>query len=316
MHAQLFVYKRPLVLLISLVAALANGIKMSAVTSGYRQAKSITAQLGGWLLLLVMAAPLTFAADTSSNARAFVEMIVANELKADANDHTKWMYRDDNDVPDGHTVRVVIQTAEGDLSKTIQKDGRALAGDEQKQDEEKIEQFVHDPNVREKQKRDREEDSEMAASLTKLLPEAFLWSFAGRQGALTTLRFKPDPKFHPPTRESRVFAAMEGVMVVNTKQKRIQQLKGTLTEDVDFGYGLLGKLEKGGTFEVQRTQIAPGIWDITATHIHIHGHALIFKSIGEEQDEITSNYRRTPPSLSLEAAAKMLEDGSAERMLK
>jgi hypothetical protein len=226
------------------------------------------------------------------------------------------MYRDDNKVPDGHTVKIVIQTSEGNLSKTIEKNGHPLSPDEQKEDEKKIDDFIRDPSVREKQKHDEQEDSDKAAALTKLLPDAFLWSFAGKNGPLTTLHFKPDPKFNPPTRESRVFAAMEGTMVVNTKQKRIQHLKGSLTKDVDFGYGLLGKLDKGGTFEVIRTQVGPGIWDITTTHIHIHGHALIFKSIGEEQDEITSHYRPTPKSLSLGAAAEMLKNGTAERMFQ
>ena len=225
-------------------------------------------------------------------------------------------YLDDNKVPDSHTVKVVIQTAQGDLSKTLKKDGRPLTADEQKQDEKKIDDFVQDAGVREKQKRDHQQDSEKASALTKLLPDAFLWTFAGRRGATTTLHFTPDPKFNPPTRESRVFAAMEGTMVVNTKQKRIEQLRGTLTHDVDFGYGLLGKLQKGGTFEIEREQIAPGIWEITTTHIHIHGRALIFKSISEEQDEVTSNYHRTPASLSLGNAAKMLKDGSAERTLQ
>lgn len=290
---------------------------MSVVKPNYKQ-RALAAAHRGWVLLLLtmVATPVAYAADRSGSARAFVKTVVANELKADADDHTKWIYRDANNVPDGHTIKIVIQTLQGDLSKTLQKNGHPLTADEQKEDEQKMDQFVHDPSVREKQKRDHEEDSEKASSLMKLLPAAFLWNFAGRHGVLTTLQFKPDPKFDPPTRESRVFAAMEGIMVVNTKQKRIQLLKGTLTKDVDFGYGLLGKLDQGGTFEVQRTQIAPGIWDITTTHIHIHGHALIFKSIGEEQDEVTSGYYRTPASISLEAAATMLKDGSAERLLK
>jgi hypothetical protein len=109
---------------------------------------------------------------------------------------------------------------------------------------------------------------------------------------------------------------MAGTMVVDTKQKRIKQLKGALTRDVNFGYGLLGKLQKGGTFEIERQQIAPGVWSITATHVHIQGHALIFKSIGEQQDEVTSHYHPTPPSLTLPGAAKMLKDGTAARTLQ
>jgi hypothetical protein len=258
----------------------------------------------------------TLASAQGKDARAFVRAVVANEVKADANDHSRWMYRDDNKVSDSHTLKIVIQTADGDLSKTLKKNGRSLTPEEQQVDEKRMDDFVRDASVREKQKRDHEQDAEKASALTKLLPDAFLWTFAGENGELTTLNFKPDPKFHPPTRASRVFAAMEGTMVVNTEQKRIQQLKGTLTHDVNFGYGLLGKLEKGGTFEIERQQIGPGIWEITTTHIHIHGHALIFKRISEEQDEATSQYHRTPGSLSLADAAKMLKDGSAERTLQ
>jgi hypothetical protein len=176
--------------------------------------------------------------------------------------------------------------------------------------------FVQDANLRQKQKQDHAQDAERASSLTKMLPEAFLWTIAEQNDAETTVSFEPDPHFDPPTRESRVFAAMAGTMVVDTKQKRIKQLRGTLTRNVDFGYGLLGRLEKGGTFEIERQQIAPGVWEITSTHIHIRGHALIFKSISEEQDEVTSQYHPTPPSLTLAAAAKMLKDGSAARLLQ
>jgi hypothetical protein len=267
-------------------------------------------------VLLTGISPLAFAADPPQDARAFVRAVVANEVAADANDHSRWMYRDEDGVSGKGTVKLVIQTSQGDLSKTIERDGQPVASQQQSKDEQKMDAFVNDASLRQKQKHDHEQDAEKANALTKMLPDAFLWSVAEQNGATTTLKFKPDPSFHPPTRESRVFAAMEGTMVVNTGQKRIQQLKGTLTRDVNFGYGLLGKLEKGGTFEIARQEIAPGVWAITATHIHIHGHALIFKSIGEEQDEVTSHYHPTPQSLSLADAAKMLKDGTAARTLK
>jgi hypothetical protein len=226
------------------------------------------------------------------------------------------MYRDENGVPNRNTVKLVIQTAQGDLSKTVERDGHPLPQDQEKADEQRMDAFVHDANLRQKQKQSHQQDASKASALTKMLPDAFLWTYARQNGAETTLHFKPDPQFKPPTREARVFAAMEGTMVVDAEQKRIKELKGKLTRDVNFGYGLLGKLEKGGTFEIERQQIAPRIWAITATHVHIHGHALIFKSIGEEQDEVTSHYHPTPPSLSLDAAATMLKDGTAARTLQ
>jgi hypothetical protein len=257
----------------------------------------------------------TLAHSQQQDARALVRTVVANELVADTNDHSRWMFRDANKVPEKSTVTLVVQTAEGDLSKTIELNGRPLTSEQQKEDEQKMHKFVTDPSVRQKQKHDHEQDGERARSLTKMLPDAFLWTEIGRTRTETTLAFKPDPKFNPPTHEARVFAAMEGTMVANTREKRIKALKGTLMQDVDFGLGLLGKLEKGGRFSVERQQVGPRVWEITTTHIHIQGHALIFKSISEQQDEVTDHYKPAPPPLTLADAERMLNDGEVAKRL-
>ena len=108
---------------------------------------------------------------------------------------------------------------------------------------------------------------------------------------------------------------MQGTMVVNTKENRIKSLKGTLIHNVDFGFGLFGRLQKGGTFNIERESIGPHVWEITQTHIHIHGHALIFKSIDVQQDEVTSDYKPSPQGVTLAEAEKMLNDGSVTKKL-
>ena len=34
------------------------------------------------------------------------------------------------------------------------------------------------------------------------------------------------------------------------------------------------------------------MWQITETHVHIGGHALLFKTIGEQEDEVKTEFRR------------------------
>jgi hypothetical protein len=247
------------------------------------------------------------------SAHDLVQSIVANELKMDANDHSRWMYQDTNKSGGKNTVKLVVQTPEGSVSRTIEINGHPLNAQQKRMDERKMHRFVADPSLRQKQKQSDQHDDKQAASLTKMLPDAFLWKVVSTEGDETTLAFQPNPKFHPPTRESKVFAAMQGTMVVNTKQKRIQSLKGELIHNVDFGWGLLGKLQKGGTFNVERTNIDGDVWEITQTHVHIRGHALIFKSINEQQDEVTSHYKAAPESITLQQAAKSLNDGKVAK---
>ena len=36
-----------------------------------------------------------------------------------------------------------------------------------------------------------------------------------------------------------------------------------------IGFGLLARIKAGSTFDIERRQVAPGVWQITETHVHI-----------------------------------------------
>ena len=73
-----------------------------------------------------------------------------------------------------------------------------------------------------------------------------------------------------------------------------------------IGFGLLGELQSGGTFDVERRELSPKVWQITETHVHIQGHALIFKTISENEDDVKSNFKPIPDSTSLQQAQNEL----------
>jgi hypothetical protein len=207
---------------------------------------------------------------------------------------------------------MVVETDMGSAQKTIEIDGHELTPQEREQDDKEMEALVNDPDRQQKARRSSEHDDEEAHAFMRALPTAFLWTEAGRNDSMATLNFKRNPEYRPPSRELRVLGAMSGEMVVDLKNMRVRSLRGELNAPVEFGWGLLGKLEKGGTFQIERREIGPGVWETTETHVHIYGKALIFKSINEQEDEETSGYKPTPPSLSLSQATKMLEQGALE----
>jgi hypothetical protein len=148
--------------------------------------------------------------------------------------------------------------------------------------------------------------AEQAGRLFKILPEAFVFDYAGRQGDLVTLTFRPNPKFQPPSLEARVFHSMQGEMTVDIKQERLAALHGHLMEDVSFGGGLLGHLDKGGKFEVRQTEVAAGQWEMTTLGVDMKGKALLFKTIGVYETENHSDFQREPDDLTLAEAAGIL----------
>ena len=268
----------------------------------------------GMVLLALLIPNLPARAQTLS-AQKLVQDVIYNELQANIHDHTKWMYRDEDKTPGKDPVKLVVQTDAATVSKTILLNGHPLTPQQQRQDQAKMESVVNDPSVRAKQRKNGEHDDNQATSLLNMLPNAFIWTRVGESNNEITLHFKPNPAFQPPTYASRVFAAMAGEMVVDAPQKRIKVLSGTLIQTVDFGWGILGRLQKGGTFHVVHTEVAPGLWQITQTHVHINGRALFFKSISEQEDEISNDYKKTPAGLTLQQAAEMLTDGTIAKQL-
>jgi hypothetical protein len=106
-----------------------------------------------------------------------------------------------------------------------------------------------------------------------------------------------------------VFHHMSGNLSVNAKQLRLVQIAGTLMDEVKFGGGLLGHLDKGGSFSAHDSEIGPGIWDTAYLNVNMHGKVLFFHTIAVAEKEIRSEYRRVPDNLTLAQAAAILERG-------
>jgi hypothetical protein len=250
-------------------------------------------------LIFVVAVALSAPALYAEDARQFVQRAVKTELHADQNDHTRWMFFETDRTPARNVEQWVAQTREGALVRVVRTNGQLVPETEQRQ---KMDAFLHDWTARSRQKKSEQHDDEQATELLNLLPEAFLWTDLGTKGQLRILHFKPNPQFRPPDLEARVFASMEGDMAVDAHQLRIASLKGRLIREVKILGGLVGSLNAGGTFDVERRETGPGIWQITETHVHLQGHALLFKNISEQEDDVKTRFRELTGELSLQQA--------------
>ena len=240
---------------------------------------------------------------TAQSPRDFVRQAVQTELVASENDHSHWLYFESDRRPAKAVKQWVAEARLVSLERVVERNGQQLSESQQKQE---MNAFISDPHAQSKKSKSGQHDDDQAAELRKILPDAFIWTRAGEHNTSIWFHFKPDPAFHPPDLEARVFAAMEGDMAIDRVQYRIASLKGRLIRDVKIGFGLLGELQAGGTFDVERRELAPKVWQIIETHVHINGHALIFKSISENEDDVKSNFKPIPDTTSLQQAQNEL----------
>lgn len=234
-----------------------------------------------------------------------VRQAVNAELEANRTDKSTWMYRESDVTNEKNAVYSTIETPQGTLRGLIQLNGHPLSPQAAGNEKSRINNYVHDSSAQAKARRAGAHDDAQAEELLKMLPEAFLWTKAGETGDALTLSYRPNPDFDPPDMQSRVMGIMEGEMVISKEGHRIKTLKGKLSDDVRIGWGFLGKLDRGGTFDVERRMVGEHHWQITETHVHIGGRALLFKNIGQQQDDVKTEWKPSTAQTLQQAAAQL-----------
>ncbi len=262
----------------------------------------------GFCVLAVLFCITAYAQSGNDNVPAgeLLRRAVDGELKAQAADHSEWMYqtrvRDDGK----DQVKTVIETHEGDLERLRAENGKPLTPEQEKQEDQRIDNLIHNRREQRKLRRAKAEDGQNTERLFKMLPDAMAARYGSRQGDLVEILFTPNPKFHPPSHEAAVFHGMEGRIWINTRENRLAEIEGHLMETIKFGGGLFGHLDKGGEFHVKQSEVGPGHWEITLLHVNMHGKVLFFKTIGVQQDETQTNFQRVPDNLTLAQAEEDL----------
>ncbi len=243
-----------------------------------------------------------------SDPNQFVREMIQHELDAESRDHTHWRYRLHKETDVGAQDRDVIQTKEGSLARTLLINGQPLTPDERSKDEERMRKLVDDPTERAKRDHRAKQDEEKAKELLKAIPDAFIFTYDGTEGDLTRLSFSPNPHYSPPTRELTVYHAMVGKLWADRAALRLAMIEGRLTEEVKFGWGLFGHLDRGGTFKVVQKNVGDNHWETVFLDVNMQGRIILFKSLSVRQVEVLSDFRRMPDDLSMNRAFEMLRE--------
>ena len=88
-------------------------------------------------------------------------------------------------------------------------------------------------------------------------------------------------------------------------QERVVRLEGHLQQDVDFGWGILGRLYKGGSILIEQTDIGDKQWRIVHFNMKISAR-VVFKTKVFDTTEDESQFVAVPVGLRYQEAIAML----------
>ena len=251
----------------------------------------------------------------------FVRRTVWNEAKASQDDSVHHMFLSRKETGHGSQTKLYCETKDAMAGLAVAYDDKPLTRDQQLAEEARLDQLIKDPEELKKKRQREKEDAERVGRIVRAMPDAFLFDYDGTQaggagvgkagGELVRLKFRPNPKYDPPSRTEQVLQGMQGYLLIDAGKNRIAKIDGTLFKDVGFGWGILGHLDRGGHFLVEQGDVGDGWWDIRKMSLAFTGRILFFKRIDLKSTEVLSDFRPVPHDLSFGQGVELLKKQEA-----
>jgi hypothetical protein len=240
-----------------------------------------------------------------------VREVVYNELH-DHDHHGYWRYWIERHTQKETLLNEQVETAEGPIMRLSLANGRPLDTDTRQQEQDRLNHLLSSPGEQTRHRQEYDEDEKRIGRILVLLPDAFVYEDAGEESGCRRLRFRPNPNYPAHSIEARIFHAMAGELWISARSKHLVRLDGRLEENVDFGFGILGRLYKGGWFRLQRTQVSATDWKTERLEIHMNGRAMLFKTIARETSEVRGGFVPVPEKMNLAQGLMLLGQNNIE----
>lgn len=265
--------------------------------------------LAGSLFLTVLITSHCWAESTPGQAPQLVERALAAELRAAQDTSHPMRYGLRRASPRLTTTKAICETKDGSVARLVALNNRPLTPAEEQREESRLDGLLSDPPLQRHRKQSEDADTERVLKILRALPHAFLYrpegTVPGPAGTLEHFSFQPNPRFDPPNLETLALTAMEGELWIDPAQGRITRLEGHLIQDVNFGWGILGQLNKGGWIRVEQANVGGGQWRITHFQLEMTGR-VVLKNKVFRSDQWQTQYSPVPTGLTYEQAIRML----------
>jgi hypothetical protein len=268
------------------------------------------------LLLLPWAAPSSgqlAPALAPAQAQALVERALATEVRAAQDSSHPMSYRLHKSSPRLTSTKEIVETRDGDVARLVQISDQPLSQDGEQIEQARLDALASDPSRQRHRKQSEESDTGIVLKLLRMLPQAFIYEYAGADasGKVEKFRFKPNPAFSPSDVETQALTAMNGELWIDTAQERVARLEGHLQQDTDYGWGILGKLDKGGWIVIEQADIGGHQWRITRFQMKM-ALRILFKTKNFDTTQEMTQYAPVAAGLDYRQAIQMLRGSSTQ----
>lgn len=243
-----------------------------------------------------------------------IRKTIANELRAES---AHYMYRARTRTKDGLETRVFVRTTQGTADLLISINDQPSDQARQQAELGRLNYLISHPAEARRMLKEQQEEASRITRILQAMPDAFIYEFdpvdqpssrtCTLRDSFVRLKMRPNPSYSPPTRIEQLLTGMQGFVVIDCIEYRVRRIDGILFKDVNFGWGVLGHLDKGGGFMVEQAQIGDGHWEIIRMDLNFTGRILLLKRLVIKSSEEFTSFQRLPENLTLDEGVALLK---------
>jgi hypothetical protein len=244
-----------------------------------------------------------------ADAQALVNRALANELRAAQDSSHPMRYTLHKTTPRLISTKEIVETKDGEVARLTSTFDKPLSPAAEQQEETRLDTLSNNPGLQRHRKQTEDADTQRALKVLRVLPYAFTYQYAGPDdspsGTRQKFTFKPNPDFSAPDLETTALSQMSGQILVDAANERVARLEGHLDQDVDFGWGILGRLNKGGWIRIDQADVGGNRWRTVHFQMRMSGR-VVFKNRVFDTTEDQSGFTPVPLRMSYVQAIQML----------
>jgi hypothetical protein len=249
-----------------------------------------------------------------------VARALANEFAAARDSSHPMRYQLVKTSPRLSTTKKICETRDGDVARLVAVNGKPLSAIDEQNEEDRLTELLGDPGKQKRRKQGESDDQARVLKVLRALPTAFVYQDAGPgegptgkpgdspASKIEKFTFKPNPGFSPPDLETQILTQMTGEIWIDPLNLRVVRLEGHLQRDVDFGWGILGRLNQGGWIVIEQAEVGVGQWRTVHFQMKMSGR-VVWKTRVFDTTEDEAGYEPVPAGLGYQKAIEILRAG-------
>ncbi|HEX5411249.1 MAG TPA: hypothetical protein VFZ27_05250 [Terriglobia bacterium] len=243
------------------------------------------------------------------SARELVKDVTRREQIARKNPQNYYKFVQEETSADGTKTSIRVETPGGEIGEVVSVNGKPPSQSQCRKAADSLKKLASDPKLQQRQARELKEESDRIDTLMAAVPDAFIFKYQANQqsGKYIVIKFHPNPGFQPPSREASLLKGMRGTLWVDRASHRLAKIEGTLFKDVNFGWGFLASLHRGGHFVMQQSVVPGGTWKQTYLQVDLDGSKLVLGQLHVHFKDVSQSFVRIADPGTLAEAVSMLE---------